>query len=94
MKEPRLINTTVFQDETGAEVCWRVNGCKHEPFCHRRNLEGMIVETCPNCSYQLDNLKPGKIKEYCVAIDAPLSTTEWSKQWRKNGPSLSTSSEE
>jgi hypothetical protein len=83
MDEPRLIDTRVFRDETGAEVCWKVGGCRHEPFCHRRNLEGEIIEICGNLSYQQDYLCPGGIQEYCVAVDAPLSTTEWSEAWTK-----------
>jgi hypothetical protein len=84
MDEPRLIDTRVFRDETGAEVCWRVGGCKHEPFCHRRNLEGEIIETCQHCTYERDYLIPGGIQEYCVAADAPLSTSEWASKWTKN----------
>ena len=83
MKEPVLIDTTVFRDETGAEVCWKVGGCRNEPFCHRRNLEGEIIEVCGSPAYQRDWLIPGGIQEYCSAKDAPLTATEWSKEWGK-----------
>jgi hypothetical protein len=66
MMEPQPIETHIALDEAGSEVATRVGGCKHDAFCHRRNIEGDILETCPHLSYLRDWVAPGGIQEYCT----------------------------